>query len=501
MKKLLCLLLVSCLLLPALTACGTPGDETDGTSGATAAPVTEGETEDERLMCDLPDDLDYGGAAVHFIYSDNDGRRDELKSDGLEAGLISATVYERNDIVQNALHVDFDLIPADDAVLADTVSRDITSGTGEFDIVANGTYRSVTPAMEGKYLDLHRIDTIDTSKHYWTQGYNDIVTFTDNEYQFLASGPLAISMFRFVFLNLYNRTLLDERQIPDLYETVRAGGWTLDYQMSIIEGQYQDKDGDGKKSRGDFFGFVSGSASSIDPYFVTSDIHLITKDPDSRALIYNADALGPISDLADKVQLLYYNADTWIYQGAAEDWVTKTDNIIRHFTDGRAMMVTCLFYDMESRIEDLTPMSYGLVPLPKFDKTQPAYHSYVQDQVSCFGVSAVVGDEARQDMLGAVLELLSYHSYILIRPAYYDSVLSLRFMQDPESKEMLDLIFDTIDFDFCSTCRFIFSGVELTLREIVTERGSRAASVTKRWQGSVEKALVKYNEQLDKLFS
>lgn len=500
MKKLLCLLLVSCLLLPALTACGTPGDETDGTSGATAAPVTEGETEDERLMCDLPDGLDYGGAAVHFIYSDNDGRRDELKSDGLEAGLISATVYERNDIVQNALHVNFDLIPADDAVLADTVSRDITSGTGEFDIVANGTYRSVTPAMEGKYLDLHRIDTIDTSKHYWTQGYNDIVTFTDNEYQFLASGPLAISMFRFVFLNLYNRTLLDERQIPDLYETVRAGGWTLDYQMSIIEGQYQDKDGDGKKSRGDFFGFVSGSASSIDPYFVTSDIHLITKDPDSRALIYNADALGPISDLADKVQKLYYNADAWIYQGAAEDWVTKTDNIIRHFTDGRAMMVTCLFYDMESKIEDLTPMSYGLVPMPKFDAVQPDYHSYVQDQVSCFGVSSVVGDETRQNMLGAVLEMLAYRSYSMIRPAYYDSVLSLRFMQDPESKEMLDLIFNTIDFDFCSTCRFIFN-VELTLREIVTERGSRAASSTKKWQSSVEKSLIKYNEQLDKLFS
>ncbi|MCQ2430464.1 MAG: hypothetical protein MJ192_09050 [Clostridia bacterium] len=500
MKKLLCLLLASLLILPALSACGDPDDGSETGDGSGVSVVTEPETQDPRLTCDLPDDLNYNDEAVHIIYADNDGRRDELHSDGLEAGLISATVYERNDIVQHQLHVTFDLIPQDDAYLSDQVNRDITAGSGEFDVVVNGTYRSVTPAMEGKYIDLNRVGTIDTSKLYWTQGYNDIATFTDQEYQFLASGPLAISMFRFVFLNLYNRQLMDDRHIPDLYETAKAGDWTLDYQMSIIEGQYQDKDGDGKKSRGDFFGFVSGSASSIDPYFVTSDIHLITKDTDTRALIYNADALGPISDLADKVQLLYYNADSWIYQGAAEDWVTKTDNIIRHFTDGRAMMVTCLFYDMESKIEDLTPMSYGLVPLPKFDKAQPAYHSYVQDQVSCFGISSGVKDEARREMCGAVLEALAYHSNLMIKPAYYDSVLSLRFMQDPESKEMLDLIFDTIDFDFCSTCRFIFS-VELTLREIVTEKGSRAASMTKRWQSSVEKSLAKYNEQLDKLFS
>lgn len=47
-----------------------------------------------------------------------------------------------------------------------------------------------------------------------------------------------------------------------------------------------------------------------------------------------------------------------------------------------------------------------------------------------------------------ILEALNIESYRLIIPSYYDTVLQGKLARDDESKEMLDLIFENIEFDF-----------------------------------------------------
>jgi hypothetical protein len=137
--------------------------------------------------------------------------------------------------------------------------------------------------------------------------------------------------------------------------------------------------------------------------------------------------------------------------------------------------------------------------MPKFSENQKSYYSYVQDQVSCYGISAVVGDTERQEMLAAVLEAMAYHSYLLVRPAYYETALSERYMQDPQSKEVLDMIFDTLYFDFSSSCSNIFTSCVIrdSLRPILSGKDNRVASSTKSWERSVNRFLEKYNETLE----
>ena len=175
--------------------------------------------------------------------------------------------------------------------------------------------------------------------------------------------------------------------------------------------------------------------------------------------------------------------------------------IIDHFTDENALMITTMFLKMETNLESLAPMSYGIAPMPKFSELQKSYYSYVQDQVTCMGISSVVGDSERQEMLAAVLEAMAYHSYLLVRPAYYETALSERYMQDPQSKEVLDMIFDTLYFDFSSTCSNIFTACVIrdNLRPILSGRTNNVSSSTKSWQRAVERALTKYNETLDGL--
>jgi hypothetical protein len=301
MKKFLCLLLAALMLL-SLVACGESADDPSGDETKDQGAQTEAETADPNYVCDLPTDLDFKNATIGILYADVNNKGDELVSEKLGLGVVSDAVYERNIAVQEWLKVGFELYPEIDAMaVVNSQTLDIQSGQGDYDIIANGTYKSVQPAMEGKYVNLTPLENIDTSKHYWTQGYNDMVTFTDENMQFLASGPIAISMFRFMYLTLYNKTLFTDNQIPDLYETVKQGKWTLDYQYSIVKDHYVDKDGNSKPSDGDFYGFVTGDTISVDPYMVASDIHMIVKDADTGDLMYNSEALANLSGSTEMV--------------------------------------------------------------------------------------------------------------------------------------------------------------------------------------------------------
>ena len=235
----------------------------------------------------------YNEEQIGILYIDFNNKERELISDELGQGVVSDAVFERNTLVQEQLNVVFEYFEKTEVTqVATAQSLDIQSGQGDYDIVVNGTFLAIQPALEGKYVELSELENMNTSKHYWSQGFNDMVTFSGIQY--LASGSMAISMSSFTYVTLYNRNL--------------------------------------------------------------------------------------------------------------------------------------------------------------FDENQQKYRSYVQDQVSSFGISAVVGDGDRREMLAAVLEAMAYHSHILVRPAYYEVTLSSRYMQDPQSKEILDLIFDSLYFDFSSTC-------------------------------------------------
>ncbi len=495
-QKCLCLLLAGLMLL-GTTACAVDSDGSEDTASAGSAAVTEMNTADENFVCALPDELDYGGEMVHFLYSDVTGRDDELVGES-DAGVVSAAVFERNVTVEEFLGIKLEMIPSDNVV--QDHKNDVAGGTASYDLIAGATMSSVIPAMEGNYLNLSVLDNIDTSKHYWTQGYNEMATFTDANMQFLASGPIAISMFRYMYLTLYNKTLFTDYKVPDLYETVKNGEWTLDYQYSILKDHYVDKDGDSKASSGDFFGFVTGDTISVDPYMVAADIHMIIRDPDTGELAYNADAIDSLVDLCDKVQLIYNNESTYVYSSATMDDV-PTNYIIDHFTSGNAMMVTTLFLKMELNFGALAGMSYGIAPMPKFSESQTSYYSYVQDQVSCFGISSVIGDEARQEMLAATLEAMAYQSYLLVRPAYYEICLSQRYMQDPQSSEVLDMIFDSLYFDFSSSCSNIFKNCVIrdNLRPLLSGSKNTIVSSTKSWKRAIERNLNTYNKDLEEI--
>ena len=131
------------------------------------------------------------------------------------------------------------------------------------------------------------------------------------------------------------------------------------------------------------------------------------------------------------------------------------------------------------------------------NKEQKDYGTYIQDQVSSFGISAAIGEKDRQAALGAVMEAMSFYSYGIVRPAYYDSVLSLRFMQDPQSRAILDTMFETIAFDYVYATGL--ADIRGTMRTLLPSKSPAVASRSKGWEKTINRILERENKSIEKL--
>lgn len=509
MKKLLCLMLAALMLLSTIacvndssgkeeTGAATKAEQTEAQSTDETTSETEAETEVETEGYVKPD-INGKGREVSILYQKAAGREDELYVEKMDGTLINDAVYERNQVVQNEMGITMTFAYETDATtVSSKLGNDIKGGAVEFELVTNASHVAVSAVLDGYYHNLSALNNIDTSKYYWTQGYNELATFTTQNKQYLASGALALSMFRLMFVTIFNRTMMENYAKDDLYAIVRSGDWTLDRQWEIITDMYTDPSGDGR-TEDDVYGFVTGDIISMDPYMVAADLHLIVRDPEDRSLVFNDDALSKLSDLTDKVQKLVNDESTYVFSTSEKDDVGK-DYIMEMFALDHSLMATVMFWNMEHSFETLSQVNYGIVPIPKFSKEQE-YFSYVQDQVSSFGISAGVGKEEDKELLAAVLEALAYYSYDTVRSAYYNNALSTRFIQDEESMEMLNLIFNSLQFDFSQTCSGMVTSPALrdSLRPILSGSSNKVASTTKRWSSNTAKKLKQINQKIEKL--
>ncbi len=101
---------------------------------------------------------------------------------------------------------------------------------------------------------------------------------------------------------------------------------------------------------------------------------------------------------------------------------------------------------------------YGVLPIPKYDTAQENYTTWSASIGSTLSIpSTIVKEDLEQ--FGNVLELYAILSQKLVRPAYYDSVLTVRNVRDAESAEMVDMIFQHRIYDMAIYFDFGFSSL------------------------------------------
>ena len=490
MEKFLVLLLVFATLISVFASCAEANTEQGEDT------TVSQETEEPSKLDNIPDDLKFDGEEIVIINRAFLGWTwDEVAVPELNSEPVNDAIFNRNVTVGDRLNVQIvshAIEDADQSKPLSEVQRAVLAGSDEFDLLAGACYLVLHTTLEGLYRDMNDLEYLDLSQSYWTQDYNEVISYNDSQYS--ATGMIALSTYRFAFVTMFNKNQFDNKSVPYLYDAVNDGTWTLDYQSQLAEDFYQDLNGNSKKDEDDFFGLITAPYISTDPYWASCDLKILEKNADGE-YEYVLDT-ARLSDTTDKILQLFYESGTYVYPHTALDG--EQDDIRIAFAKGNgAMCTTRLVATEQADIRNMEEL-YGIVPMPKYDEAQSEYGTLQHDQFTVYAVPATVNEDKFQ-MVGAVLEVMASESMRTVKPAYYEIALKRKYMSDPVAWEMLDLIFNTIRIDAGIVYTNALGSPHDQLRQIITSKKNTVASKFKRMDKTVGKNLSKMIKNLDKL--
>lgn len=501
LRSVLAAMLLLAMLLAAVS-CGKKDDTpSGGTTGDSGSPTGEVTTEDEYDIPDAVGDRDYGNATIRVASTNRTWYDDEVTVARPTGDIIDDAVYKRNKAVEARLNISITNTPmgsggAPQYAVSNQLRQDKLNGMDNIDIAWNPVYSTIMYTSEGILSNLLAVPNLDLSAGYWSQLFNETASIGNAQY--MATGPISLSYYRYVFVTYVNKTLLNSHDdAPDLVEVVNDGKWTLDYQYELAKQYYRDTDGIAHNEQ-DVYGFVSSPYLNVDPYWSSCEISILTKN-DDNFYEYNL-SKERLSTAVDKILQFFYDEDaTYLYKLDVDETTgnAEQNRIAEKFGSGTAMMATLRLIHVEDECVRNLKDKYMILPIAKLDETQTAYYSYQHDSFTGIAVPSTV-PTTRHEMLGAVLEVLASESYRTVTPAYYETALKARYMDDPVSWDMLDMITANIKLDAGVLYTKSLDSIHQKLRTIINN--DKQNMVSSRFSESTAETVRKLlNEMQDEI--
>ena len=471
-RRILTLLLAAATLAGMLCACASP--EPDAEENTTYTEEATGD-EYERALSKLTVDMkgddfvvlgrnDAGNSVTEIL-------REESSTDPLEDA-----VYRRNLALSERCRVNYiaTIVPTDN--LVSTVSNDLKSGSNEYDVAFPNMLNAGAMATQNMLMDLNTLTYLDLDASWWDQGTAAIsiagkTFWMNSDINFLAHDV--------TFLTMFSKVMAEQQELDNLYETVENGEWTLDVLTAYSKRVSSDADGNGKFDENDHYGLIGTSTMGYNMFYA-SDLKFVDCDADGEPYLAMTDSdLLKASDLLDKLLDLLYTGHSTYIVAAGKEQVAK-EMFIRN---------QGLFYvECASYIVGLRSMSddFGVLPMPKYDKAQERYTTYVHSISSTMVVPQ--GNKNFDDM-SKVIETMAVLSGQSVIPTYYELVLKRKTIRDEESAGMLDIIFSNRTYDLANYYEKI--GLMHVFQAAVNEKTNSFSSKYNKAASKAEKELGK----------
>ena len=458
-RKLSALLLGILLLLAAfLTACETapvtesseepasaedsqepvptdPYKDADGNYVAKTSGNTYNNTEITFLACSV--NPTYNSEILYNDYQSPTASNEPIPE------VINKAQGDRVDVVESALEVTVKELfvyekkrPNGD--MATRIRSDNLAFTAEYQIVIPCLYDAATLAQEGQFIDLNSISGLDLKAPWWDSVFNEENTIGGQLY--FTIGDIGNTNKSSTAALTFNKTLylknhLDEKYGGTPYDLVRSGDWTLDTAIQMAKEFSEDKNNDGAITYEDIYGW-GGQLDDMWSLFYGSGSKIATTDTADgypELTMYSERSSNVMEMMQTLVQdkTHYVSANDYF---SVVQWPTVLlkDNFIAGdslFYNGNLSTPIGL-----GEMED----AFGLVPIPKGDKTQDTYYSLVNPWTStCFAIPVSVEDN-QLEMLADFLNAMGAASANLVAPAYLKQCLEYMKVRDDETVEMIE---------------------------------------------------------------
>ena len=412
------------LLIFAMFATAACGDSSETETETSAESVNETTTAEP-----LPE-YDFGGREYRILCRTDKDYEFNITSE--TGDIVDDAVFARNrklneqyNIFITPVMVDGDWNSRD--LFINAISSSVMSGSDEYDLIAGYNAYITTLITQGYLLDLNQLD-IDFSQPWWYAGFNDNIEIANQRYFCL--GDASLTMWEGLEVVFFNKELAENYGITSLYEHVYDDTWTFDKLREYCLLVSDDIDSDGLMDENDRWGMIFYNQRSLATYFGI-DYCMTGEDGYPEITLFNEQTV-------DAYDIIY---DFMCVSNAAKQYAPDVDQQI--FEENRA-----LFYQGPLRYAELfrdNTSDFGIVPFPKCSDGQDRYYTNVVDNLSVFCIPITAQD---MEFNSVMLDALNRTSSELVIPQYYEQALMYKYTRDDDSVEMLDLIRDSVWFDF-----------------------------------------------------
>ena len=437
-RKILTFTLLGAILLSNAGCGSTPGTESDTQNGTNTDGTSGAETTEEVITSDLPE-RNFNNAKFtilqRYVSEGHTHNFFEYDAEEQNGEILNDAVFNRNRRIEDRFNVEITTENAEFA--ASKVYTQVMADDCYYNLVADRPTEMTKFTLTGIFTTTDKLTYLDLSKPWWSSQANE--SFSIGGKLCVFTGDYVLYEKQRLPVELVNLDLAEDYNLPDLYDLVRDGKWTIDVLNQYAGLASSDLNGDGKISdfNEDQFGIVEGSYTYIPFVLFSMGNRFSEKQSDGSYGItltsqHMLDSIG-------KLTSVILTDDTAWGEVVSNNWqnglVPRTI-----FEEGRALF----FNEVLSTIRNLKgDVRYGILPMPKYDENQEKYLTTVQyDNSGAIAVPITLSDED-MEMTSILLEALCEDSHTSTLPAFIEGVMKSKKAPDEESAEMLKMIFNT----------------------------------------------------------
>jgi len=459
-----------------LTACA---DDT-GSKGTNASEqIDTPETTD--IVTEAPDYIlppnDFGGESFQLLVGEG---YNVSFADSENGEPLNDAKYQMKRTAEEGLNIVITETETDFWTMNQTVNQLIMSGDTTYDAMAMMDRYALSAAMEGNFIPLSDIETVQADAVWWGGNLSSKLTVGGKQYFGIASCQL--ETFGKTACILWNRTLSDGLGITIPYDDVYAGTWTIDDLWSYAGIANKDLNGDGAWTEVDQYtysaGDMRGTPSQI---WQACGLTVIGKDADDLPVMTAQDDEKLFDVLSDLYDHLYSG------ENSAVNYFNLTTDVSMQpcFLEGRSLIYISGFNSIvvARAMED----DFAVLPLPKYDESQDTYLSRTYD--STFFMVPVTQDDI--EFSGAVLDAMACIGHYDLLPVYVETVLKEKASRDADSMKCIQICFDNRTLDFGEAFLFDHFGDQTIFDQVMRRNEFNTASFFTKRQKNVDKQLEK----------
>ena len=425
---------------------------------------------------------EYISSEGHFMYN-------ELDVESTSGSVIEEAVYDRNIIVKATYNAKIRVDVMQYSKIASTIKTQYGAGESSYDAIATMLDKMSPLALEGVLTDFNELEYYDESQEWWNHGVMQSLSIVNKRY--FGSGDIIYSDDLYPYVVYANTALAEELQITDnFYELVKSKEWTLEKFHELAKlAVNPEADGDPDTwSEEDMNGAVVNENFARAAYYSAGKGMLSFDKAGYPVWNMTVDYTQPI---LEKIIGIIHNDSACFNTGVFDDHAGTELSL---FTDNKTLFLVEELIISERITKSEKSANFQILPYPLYDENSD--YICVLNDAAVIGIPVMVNNA---NDISLILSAMSRESINTLTPAFFETVLTYRYMQDPGSVETLEIILSSTVAPDVATVQD-WGGFMTKFKELAF---SNSTAFSSYYSGNIGKAMGKleeYNLILDRYY-